>query len=118
MATNFVRALMFQGDTPNWKPLLRLLDEELVGWFMWMFELRTLDNRPLHAYKHSATRRYVHLDRQARAYAYTGGDRYRPMPQAEALDEVFGDWRSLGGSVRELRLARAAVLRAGGVAIG
>jgi len=112
MATASIKGLMFQGDSPNWRPLLRLLDEELVGWFMWMFEVRTLDRRSLHAYKHSATRGYVHLDRQGRAYAYTRGDRYRPVPVAKALEEVFRDWATLGATTRERRLARVAVLRA------
>ena len=47
MATASIKGLMFQGDSPNWRPLLRHMDEELVGWFMWMFEVRTLDNRSL-----------------------------------------------------------------------
>ncbi len=107
-----VTGLMFQGDTPDWRPLLRIMDEELVGCFMWMFEIRTLANKPLHAYKHCDTRCYLHLDRQGRAYAYVPENSYRPLGLAVALEAVFSDWSRLGATVREARLARQAILRA------
>jgi hypothetical protein len=40
-----------QGTVPEWRPLVEAVGEDLAGTFMWMFEVRLSDGRPLHAYK-------------------------------------------------------------------
>lgn len=51
-----------QGDDPAWTPLEAALGLEVVGDFMWMFEVELDDGRRVQAYKHIDTRCYVHLD--------------------------------------------------------
>ena len=60
--------------------------EYLAGAFMWMFEVRLAGGRPLHAYKHIDTRRYVHLDLAGNAFVYLGGERYGRIALADALE--------------------------------
>jgi hypothetical protein len=37
---------------------------------MWMFEVELESGLRLHAYKHIETRKYLHLDKEGRAFAY------------------------------------------------
>ncbi len=46
----------------------------------------------MHAYKHIDTRRYVHLDLDGRAFLYVGGDRYRRLDLAAALELALEPW--------------------------
>jgi hypothetical protein len=80
---------MTQGDTPDWKPLLDLVGEELTGEFMWMFEVQVANDVPLQAYKHIETRGYLHLDPTGATYVYESPDWYRRIPIAKALAAVF-----------------------------
>ena len=50
-----------QGDTPDWKPLEHLIGEEMIGWFMWMYEVELADGTRLDVYKHRMTRRSIWL---------------------------------------------------------
>jgi hypothetical protein len=84
-----------QGDHPDWKPLLDLVGPVLVRWFMWMYEIALADGTPVHAYKHVATRRYLHLAAGERAFAYTGRDRYREIDTQQALEAAFCEWEEL-----------------------
>ena len=54
-----------QYDRPNWDPLIDLVGVHLVRWFMWMHEFE-VDGTPAHAYKHVATRRYLHVGEDGR----------------------------------------------------
>jgi hypothetical protein len=56
-------------ERPDWGPLIELAPENFDE-FMWMFEVEMEDGLRIHAYKHSETRRYVHLDQFGRAYVY------------------------------------------------
>lgn len=54
---------------PAWEPLIALAPEH-VDDFMWMHEVELEDGTRLHAYKHSQTGRYLHLDQAARAFVF------------------------------------------------
>lgn len=58
-----------QYDKPEWGPLLELAAEHIDD-FMWMFEIELESGLRLHAYKHIETRKYLHLDREGRAFVY------------------------------------------------
>jgi hypothetical protein len=77
-----------QGDSPVWEPLLAAIGEELAGDFMWMFEARLTDGRLLQAYKHIATRRYLHLGPHGSAFVYESRSRYRKVPLGRLVLEV------------------------------
>jgi hypothetical protein len=99
-----------QSDTPKWAPLLRVVGEELVGSFMWMFGIRTSSGVELHAYKHIDTRQYLHLDLEGNAYIYVPEDRYRRIPLVDALESALEPWwQRLGATRDEERAARAAI---------
>jgi hypothetical protein len=84
-----IRGVMTQGDTPDWGPLERTVGYDVVGDFMWMFEVELEDGRMLQAYKHIDTRRSVHLDANCDALVYLDRERYREHPVAEVLAAVF-----------------------------
>lgn len=63
-------------DGPRWEPLLTVLDEDLAEWFMSMFDVELADGTRLHAYKNSATRRYLHLADDGRAFGWDGDGAY------------------------------------------
>jgi len=92
----------FAGDTasgrlPVWAPLLAVVGS-LTNGFMWMYEVVLDDDRPLHVYKHSDTRRYLHLDTQRNAWGYQhrqGRSIYRKVDLADALTEALADWDGL-----------------------
>ena len=76
---------------PDWRPLERLLGtDELCSYFMWMFEVVLADGRVVEVYKHSVTRRYLHLGVDAgAAYCYTAGGMYRQVARSHLLQAVF-----------------------------
>jgi hypothetical protein len=86
-----------QGDTPNWQPLIDLIGEELVGSFMWMFEVELSNGSRIQAYKHIDTRRYIHLNSEGQAFAYRPEDSYLYVDAADVLDEVFASLPGLAG---------------------
>ena len=78
-----------RGLRPDWRPLLDFAPDEIPE-FMWMFRVELEDGSVVEAYKHSWTRRYLHLDDRGRAYVFVGGRTYEEVdPQdliAKALD--------------------------------
>jgi hypothetical protein len=70
-------------------PLVEVIGEDLAGSFMWMYEVRLAGGRPLQAYKHLDTRRYVFLDPACTAFAYVGRERYGPVGLADALEAAL-----------------------------
>lgn len=91
-----------QGDRPDWRPLIDLIGEPLVGDFMWMFEVELSAGPRLHAYKHIDTRGYIHLSPKGLALAYIpSADRYRRVSAADALAEVFAPLPELAGVTAE-----------------
>ena len=89
--TRTISGRLVQFERPNWQPLIDLIGLELVRWFMWMNELELTGGTRAHAYKHVATRRYLHVAEDGRLFAYVRG-RYREIDLEEALDEVFFMW--------------------------
>jgi hypothetical protein len=75
---------------PEWQPLINLAPEHVED-FMWMHSVELEDGSIVHAYKHWWTRRYVHLDRVGRAFAYFECDCYRQTDPLRLLDEVLAD---------------------------
>lgn len=55
----------------DWKPLKDALPPELdpADW-MWMHATRAPDGGLIHSYKHTHTRRYLHLDRRRQIYTF------------------------------------------------
>lgn len=102
-----------QGEVPEWRPLLDAVGEYLAETFMWMFEVRLSDGRPLHAYKHIETRRYVHLDPAWNAFRYVGENYYRRVDLADALEAALSPrWEWLNASVEDVVASWHAIARA------
>jgi hypothetical protein len=79
-------------DEPDWGPLVEAVGELLAGWFMWMFEVELDDGTRLQAYKHIATRGYLHLDSASRAFAYGTDELYQRVALDLVLEAVFSRW--------------------------
>jgi hypothetical protein len=96
-----VRGVMTgQYDKPDWEPLLELAPDH-VDEFMWMFEVELESGLRLHAYKHIDTRKYLHLDKEGRAFVYIWPEKirdddepgsYREVNSRRLLDLVL-EWR-------------------------
>lgn len=115
MADRTLAGTIRQGERPVWQPLLDLVGEDLTGWFMWMYELELADRSPLHAYKHIATRRYLHLAEDGRTFAYqSAGDDYAEIAPRDALREAFAEWEQLLPGPTDPEAVRAAIRRARG----
>lgn len=85
-----IKGHTLQYDTPVWEPLLAVAGEPLVHQFMWMHEVELRDGLRLHAYKHIATRDYLHLcGSTGAAYRYLSPNNYVPVELAELLEEVL-----------------------------
>jgi len=100
-----------QGERPEWEPLIAIA-EELVGEFMWMFEVAMENGDSVHAYKHSDTRRYLHLGESGTAYRYLGDGSYEGVDLAGLLDEALSSWRHLGAIAGQLAVCERVIARA------
>jgi hypothetical protein len=99
-----------QGARPDWRPLARIMGEDLLSTFMWMYEVETAHSRRLHVYKHIETRRSLHLDRHGNAYAYLGDDRYSRVALSAVLEEILRPWwEDLNASPEEVASAWVAI---------
>lgn len=104
---------MVRGSNPDWRPLVAVLGEDLAGSFMWMYEARLPGGRPLNAYKHIDTRRYVFLDPACNAFAYVGGERYGRVALADALEAALSPcWEWLNASLEDIAACWTAIARA------
>jgi hypothetical protein len=99
-------------DLPYWRPLIDLVGLELADWFMWMFAIDLADGARVHAYKHVATRRYLHLAHDGRAFVYVGHKHYREIAPRQAIDAVFARWDRLFPTPDDPAAFRAALARA------
>lgn len=99
-------------DDPTWEPLYEAVGPELAGWFMWMAEVRLRDGHAIHIYKHSATRRSLHLDEEQQAWFYGEDGLYRRLDLSWAIRAVFASWRDLGATPGQLLLVDEAWERA------
>jgi hypothetical protein len=80
------------GDRPDWQPLIDLAPDEVPD-FMWMFRVGLEDGATIEAYKHSLTRRYLHLDASGHAYVSLGNGRYGEIDRQVLLQEALADDR-------------------------
>lgn len=98
-------------DEPDWKPLEDLLGVDLVGAFMWMFEVDLADGTSVHAYKHVATRAYIYLAVDGRTFVYVRSDHYREIPPHVAVALAFDGWEGLQPQPRQPNTVRDALRR-------
>lgn len=106
-------ATLAQCSDPVWEPLIAVVGLAVVGEFMWMSELTLDDGTEVHAYKHRATRRYLHLGCDGRAFMYVSSGRYVELPLREALEEAFTNWETLIPAPAEPDAVRALLHRHG-----
>ena len=78
-----------------------VVGEDIVGDFMWMYEVELSNGNRLQVYKHIDTRRSIHLDSDGAAFAYAPPDRYRTVAAADVLAEVFARLPMLAGVTDE-----------------
>lgn len=74
-------------EEPVWEPLQTVVGPRCRE-FMFMGQIG-LEPGTIFSYKHIWTRRYLDLDREGRAYRYTG-EGYVSVDQEEAVRYVFG----------------------------
>lgn len=65
-----------QFNEARWATLEAALGSDIAAWFMWMHEIRLDDGTRIDAYKHTTTRRYLHLSDDGRAFDYLGDGGY------------------------------------------
>jgi hypothetical protein len=106
------RGTVVQAENPLWAPLETVVGTELAGWFMWMSEIRLRDGTRVDAYKHVATRRYLHLGQTGTAFVHDVENRYLPMDLAAAITDAFNGWECGRPAPGELRLLAATVASA------
>ena len=97
-----------QHGAPDWQPLLGTVGSSLASWFMWMSEVELSDGTRLHAYKHVATRRYLHLAADGRAFECRLENRYWEVAAPTAVVRAFVGWERAAppeGDVAALRWA-------------
>jgi hypothetical protein len=85
-------AQITRGIRPSWEPLIELVGRDLVPGFMWMYALRLDDGADIHAYKSIATRNYVYLASDGRAFRSDGKTGYEEISAAAAVAEAFDGW--------------------------
>ena len=96
-------------EDPDWRPLEKILPIGLCGPFMWMSDVELDGGGCLYVYKHSATRRYFHLDEYGAPYRYASPDLYLPLRHHDAVELVFPRrWLLHKAEAGEAELGRAA----------
>ncbi len=112
MTCEAIAGQLRQHERPEWNPLVRLLGHELAPWFMWMCEVELADGGRMQAYKHIATRRYVHLADDGRALAQTANGTYRAIDLEHAIRHAFHGWQQLVPPPDDAAAIRAALREA------
>jgi len=111
--TSLISSTSFDHDEPDWKPLEDLLGVDLVGAFMWMFELDLADGTSVYAYKHIATRAYIYVAVDGRTFGCVRRDHYREIPLHVAVALAFDGWEGLHPQPRQPDIVRDALRRIG-----
>ncbi|HVT00003.1 MAG TPA: hypothetical protein VHE08_05740 [Solirubrobacterales bacterium] len=88
-----------RGLRPDWRPLLDFAPDEIPE-FMWMYRVELEDGTAIEAYKHSWTRRYLHLDSQGRAYLFLGHGRWEEVDPGSLLEDALAGCESRASIVR------------------
>jgi hypothetical protein len=96
---------------PSWEPLIGLVGRDIVPGFMWMFALELDDGVEVHAYKSIATRQYLHLASDGRAFTYRGDNRYDEISAREALEKGFDGWEDATPQPKDPDAVRALLER-------
>ena len=117
MAETTLPGTVRQGEWPVWQPLVDLVSEVVAEWFMWMYEIELADGSPLHAYKHVATRQYLHLTEGGRAFVYVSPETYLEIPPRRAVREAVAGWDELLPQPDDPDAVREALRRACGSAV-
>jgi hypothetical protein len=104
-------AQITRGIRPSWEPLIELVGKDLVPGFMWMYALRLDDGADMHAYKSIATRRYVYLGADGRAFRSDDKNRYEEISASAAVAEAFEGWEELVPQPRDPEAVRALLER-------
>lgn len=112
MTCEAIAGQLRQHEQPEWKPLVRLLGDELAPWFMWMCEVELADGGRIQAYKHVATRRYVHLADDGRALVHAANGTYRAISPELAIRYAFHGWHQLVPRPEDAAAVRAALREA------
>lgn len=101
---------------PTWEPLLLQVGDYLVKWFKYMGAVRLADGTRLHMYKHTWTRRYLHLSDDGRCFRYSGEGSYVRQRSDATMLAVFEGWWEIRLDAEEREThdhaLRAAVYRA------
>jgi hypothetical protein len=100
-----------RGLKPSWEPLIGLVGKDVVPSFMWMFAIQLDDGAEVHAYKSIATRQYVHLAADGRAFAHHDRDRYEEVSARQALEQAFNGWEDAFPQPRNADAVRALLER-------
>lgn len=105
--TRRVACRQLEPELPDWEPLLALLGEELASWCTWMGSLELDDGALVHRYQHVVTRRYLHLAKDGRAFAFDwdgtpsgSGAAYEQITRAAAIRALLITWPQLGSYER------------------
>ena len=98
---------------PAWEPLTALVGREVIGCFSWQFAVELDDGAELHGYKNIATRRYLVLATDGRAFEYHEDDRYREIATPAALEAAFRGWEDARPRPRDPDAVRALLERHG-----
>ena len=111
-STPHITGTLLQYDDPDWGPLESLVGVELASWFMWMNSVLLEDDAIMHAYKHVATRRYIHMAVDGRTFAYMSSGCYCELPRHRAIALAFVGWESLLLESEDPELVRRELERA------
>ena len=104
-------ARITRGIKPSWEPLIGLVGEDLVPGFMWMFAFELDDGAEVHAYKSIATRRYVHLAADGRAFRSHGDRHYEQISASAAVAQAFEGWEDMVPQPKHPEAVRALLER-------
>ena len=79
---------------------------------MWTCEIELEDKTRMHAYKHTMTRHYLHLDAEGRAFAFQSEGSYREIAVPTAIACAFVGWECAASTDLERAALRAVVRQA------
>jgi hypothetical protein len=77
---------------PKGRPLVDVIGTDVAARFMWISDVELDDEVRVHAYKHIATRRYLHVARDGRAFVCAGHERDREIRPRDAICDAFAGW--------------------------
>lgn len=94
----FSGAEVTKTDKPDWAPLEAVVGTRLAAWFMWVHEVSLDAECRIQAYKHVATRRYLHVACDGRTFLLRADGRYETTDLARAVLFAFSGWKAANPS--------------------